>query len=74
MQIARIKIQKHDAKKSKEKFISNPEKFIEEILYTFTPMIEAKELNVFVLRKNDFSNLKVAFDWSTYQLILFNII
>ena len=50
-----------------------PEKYIESVIYSFVPMIKAKELSVFISRKTGFT-MDIETDWEKYQFILFNII
>lgn len=51
-----------------------PEMFIQKVIEPFQYLIKNREINVHMIRKNDFNQGILKADWKNFQLAIFNII
>ena len=59
---------------SKSTITQEPEVFIQKIIELFQYLIKNREINVHLIRRNDFENAMLKADWKNFQLAIFNII
>ena len=59
---------------SKLSVTQEPEEFIQQVIEPFKYVIKNREINVHLMRINDFDHAILKADWKNFQLAIFNLI